>query len=229
MNEALEARPSSMSARLKVAGLLVRCWHPRFVVVEKPSGLLSQPGLGMAQSDSVITRVQVESPELRLVHRLDRDTSGLLVLARDSDSLKQLSRLFEARKVHKLYAADVTGCPECGSGSVRLPLARLSTHPPRYGTHPNGRHSVTLALCAARSPNLSPCASDRSFINCGPFGRNWTADHGRSDLWLFDSGLAHDRMHLHGASSAIRLVEGASVFVRLCLGLLDSVNQASHR
>ncbi len=201
MNEALEARPSSMSARLKVAGLLVRCWHPRFVVVEKPSGLLSQPGLGMAQSDSVITRVQVESPELRLVHRLDRDTSGLLVLARDSDSLKQLSRLFEARKVHKLYAADVTGCPECGSGSVRLPLARLSTHPPRYGTHPNGRHSVTLWRCAQRGHQTSRLwlvpqtgRSHQLRAHLAAIGLPIMGDpiYGSSD-----SGLAHDRMHLH--------------------------------
>ncbi|MFL0778076.1 MAG: pseudouridine synthase, partial [Prochlorococcus sp.] len=48
------------------------------VAVEKPPGLLSQPGLGVDQQDSLIGRLQVAEPQLRLVHRLDRDTSGVL-------------------------------------------------------------------------------------------------------------------------------------------------------
>ena len=131
-----------------VAGLLVRCWHPRFLIVEKPSGLLSQPGLGDSQSDSLITRVQAVRPELRLVHRLDRDTSGLLLLARDPESLKLLCGLFADRNVHKLYVADVHGYPTACSGTVRLPLARLSAHPPRYGPHRDGRSCLTLWRCA---------------------------------------------------------------------------------
>ena len=131
-----------------LAGLLVRCWHPRFLIVEKPSGLLSQPGLGDSQSDSLITRVQAVRPELRLVHRLDRDTSGLLLLARDPDSLKLLGGLFAKRRVHKLYAADVHGHPTARSGLVRLPLARLSARPPRYGPHRDGRSCLTLWRCA---------------------------------------------------------------------------------
>jgi tRNA pseudouridine32 synthase/23S rRNA pseudouridine746 synthase len=131
-----------------LVGLQVHCWHQRFLVVEKPSGLLSQPGLGDAQSDSLITRVQAVRPELRLVHRLDRDTSGLLLLARDPESLKVLGGLFAERKVHKLYAADVCGHPTAHSGAVRLPLARLSAQPPRYGPHRDGRSCLTLWRCA---------------------------------------------------------------------------------
>ena len=131
-----------------LAGLQVHCWHQRFLVVEKPSGLLSQPGLGDAQSDSLITRIQAVRPELRLVHRLDRDTSGLLLLARDPESLKVLGGLFAERKVHKLYAAEVCGHPTAHSGAVRLPLARLSAQPPRYGPHRDGRFCLTLWRCA---------------------------------------------------------------------------------
>ena len=131
-----------------LAGLQVHFWHQRFLVVEKPSGLLSQPGLGDAQSDSLITRVQAVRPELRLVHRLDRDTSGLLLLARDPESLKVLGGLFAERKVHKLYAAEVCGHPTAHSGAVRLPLARLSAQPPRYGPHRDGRSCLTLWRCA---------------------------------------------------------------------------------
>ena len=143
MSEAAQSLEGS-----SVAGLLVRCWHPRFLIVEKPSGLLSQPGLGDSQSDSLITRVQDVRPELRLVHRLDRDTSGLLLLARDPESLKLLGGLFADRNVHKLYTADVHGHPTACSGTVCLPLARLSAHPPRYGPHRDGRSCLTLWRCA---------------------------------------------------------------------------------
>ena len=59
---------------------------PWLMAVDKPAGLLSQPGLGPEQSDSVITRLQQQDQSLRLVHRLDRDTSGVLLLARSADA-----------------------------------------------------------------------------------------------------------------------------------------------
>ena len=184
-----------------LAGLQVHCWHQRFLVVEKPSGLLSQPGLGDSQSDSLITRVQAVRPELRLVHRLDRDTSGLLLLARDPDSLKLLGGLFADRRVHKLYAADVHGHPPARSGSVRLPLARLSARPPRYGPHRDGRSSLTLWRCAQ-------LGSDRSRLWLAP--RTGRSHQLRAHLAAIGlpiigdpiyaaSGLGSplDRLHLH--------------------------------
>ena len=113
------------------------------MVVDKPSGLLTQPGLGPDQHDSVITRLQREEQGLRLVHRLDRDTSGVLLLARSADALRRLSALFAERRINKLYLADVEGDLH-GRGCIASPLARLSRHPPRYGSHPEGRLALTL-------------------------------------------------------------------------------------
>jgi tRNA pseudouridine32 synthase/23S rRNA pseudouridine746 synthase len=62
--------------------------------------------------------------------------------------LKLLGGLFADRNVHKLYTADVHGHPTACSGTVRLPLARLSAHPPRYGPHRDGRSCLTLWRCA---------------------------------------------------------------------------------
>ncbi|MEC8213768.1 MAG: RluA family pseudouridine synthase [Cyanobacteriota bacterium] len=112
------------------------------LAVEKPAGLLSQPGLGMHQQDSVITRLQRNDPDLQLAHRLDRDTSGVLLLARGQDALRRCSALFARRDVHKLYVADVMGVMR-GSGVIHAPLARLQRHPPRYGFHPAGRSART--------------------------------------------------------------------------------------
>ena len=113
------------------------------LVALKPSGLLSQPGRGPDLQDSLITRMCSLEPGLQLVHRLDRDTSGLILLARGQDSLRRLGELFSRRLVSKLYEAEVEGCLE-GSGRIQNRLARLQRNPPRYGSHPDGRPALTL-------------------------------------------------------------------------------------
>ena len=71
--------------------------------------LLSQPGRGDPPQDSLITRLQSLSGDHHLVHRLDRDTSGLVLVARGLDSLRRCSALFANRRVNELYEAEVTG------------------------------------------------------------------------------------------------------------------------
>ena len=113
-------------------------------------------GLGSEQSDSVITRLQQQDQSLRLVHRLDRDTSGVLLLARSADALRWLSALFAERRINKLYQADVEGELH-GCGYIASPLARLSRQPPRYGSHPEGRLAQTIwrvRTVGARSSRL---------------------------------------------------------------------------
>ena len=112
------------------------------LAVDKPAGLLTQPGLGRQQADSLITRLNKDDPALRLVHRLDRDTSGVLLLARGLEALRSCSSLFAHRRVNKLYLADVHGHIDRG-GSINSPLARVQRQPPRYGFHPAGRSAMT--------------------------------------------------------------------------------------
>ena len=153
-----------------LGGLLIHCWHPHFLVVEKPSGLLSQPGLGDAQWDSLITRVQAERPELRLVHRLDRDTSGLLLLARDQASLRVLGGLFADRKVHKLYVAEVHGHPEAFRVGA-LAIGAIVCPPAPLWASPGWSFLFALvALCRAGSQPLPPGSllEQAAPINCGP-------------------------------------------------------------
>ena len=113
------------------------------LAVDKPAGLLTQPGLGGQQADSLITRLNKDDPALRLVHRLDRDTSGVLLLARGLEALRSCSSLFAHRRVNKLYLADVHGHIDRG-GAINSPLARVQRQPPRYGFHPAGRPAITL-------------------------------------------------------------------------------------
>lgn len=106
------------------------------LALAKPSGLLSQPGLGPELADSLISRAQKRWPTARLVHRLDRDTSGLILLARDADIHRLLSAAFAERRVRKTYQARVQGVPAARGGLIDQPLARIATRPPRYGVVP---------------------------------------------------------------------------------------------
>jgi tRNA pseudouridine32 synthase/23S rRNA pseudouridine746 synthase len=97
------------------------------VVVDKPSGLLAVPGRGPDKADSVLQRLQRRLGPLGVVHRLDMDTSGLMVLARTAAAQRTLSMTFAARRVHKRYVAIVAGIPlpptaPGGWGDIRLPL-----------------------------------------------------------------------------------------------------------
>lgn len=95
---------------------------PTFLIVSKPSGLLSVPGRGAEKQDCLISRVQCDYPDALIVHRLDCDTSGLLVLARGKAVHRQLSIAFQNRSVDKRYVALIDGKLEPDTGTVDLPL-----------------------------------------------------------------------------------------------------------
>jgi len=88
----------------------------------KPTGLLSVPGRGPDKSDCMSTRVQYIFPGSRIVHRLDMETSGLMLFARNIESQRLVSKLFEAREIKKTYVALVTGRPKPENGIIDAPL-----------------------------------------------------------------------------------------------------------
>jgi tRNA pseudouridine32 synthase / 23S rRNA pseudouridine746 synthase len=92
------------------------------IAVDKPAGLLSVPGRSIDLQDSVLTRLQALYPNLYAVHRLDRDTSGILLFARDKQIYRHLSQQFENRQIHKIYEAILGGKIAVERGSIDLPL-----------------------------------------------------------------------------------------------------------
>lgn len=92
------------------------------LVVNKPTGLLSVPGKGPELADCLLARVQGAYPEALLVHRLDRDTSGVMVFALTRHAQRHLGLQFEKRQTRKTYVARVWGAPAEASGTVDLPL-----------------------------------------------------------------------------------------------------------
>ena len=103
-------------------GLDVRHIDADLLIVDKPSGLLSVPGRGPGMDDNLASRVQARFPEALTVHRLDMDTSGLLVMARNPEAHRALGRLFELRQVEKEYIAVVAGRVADSERSIALPL-----------------------------------------------------------------------------------------------------------
>ena len=92
------------------------------LLVDKPSGLLSVPGKGPHLADCLLSRIQNAFPDALLVHRLDRDTSGVMIFALTAHAQRHLGLQFEKRMTQKTYVARVWGVPDAKSGTVDLPL-----------------------------------------------------------------------------------------------------------
>ena len=75
----------------------------QILIVGKPEGLLSVPGKGAELADCLLSRVQAVFPEALLVHRLDRDTSGVMVFALSAHAQRHLGLQFEKRYIKKTY------------------------------------------------------------------------------------------------------------------------------
>lgn len=141
---------------------------PRFVVVDKPSWMLSVPGKGAEKQDCVASRIAARFPPPRargplIVHRLDMETSGLMVLGLDEDAQRDLSRQFEERIVEKQYTALlaaelISGTSDplasADAGEISLPMrADLERRPIQIVDHAQGRAAVTRWRILAREPD----------------------------------------------------------------------------
>ncbi|MCK0141474.1 RluA family pseudouridine synthase [Aliiroseovarius sp. F20344] len=114
------------------------------LLVDKPSGLLSVPGKGEHLADCQIARVQAVFPEALLVHRLDRDTSGVMIFALTPHAQRHLGLQFEKRQVKKTYLARVFGRVEEREGTVDLPLiVDWPNRPKQHVDFENGKPAVT--------------------------------------------------------------------------------------
>ncbi|MEJ2031268.1 MAG: pseudouridine synthase, partial [Maritimibacter sp.] len=114
------------------------------LVLDKPSGLLSVPGKGEHLADCLIARVQAVFPEALLVHRLDRDTSGIMIFALTPHAQRHLGLQFEKRQSKKVYVARVWGKVAEKTGTVDLPLiVDWPNRPLQHVDFENGKQAVT--------------------------------------------------------------------------------------
>ena len=131
--------------REKVAIIYEDEW---LIAVNKPAGLLSIPGRYHHNQDSVVSRLinlLPDSENITAVHRLDMDTSGILLIAKNKDIYRLLSKQFELRQVHKVYEAIICGnliSPK--TGTIELPLwGNPENRPYQEVNYQHGKPSVT--------------------------------------------------------------------------------------
>lgn len=114
------------------------------VVLVKPSGLHSVPGLGADKQDSILTRLQAHDPAIYAVHRLDRDTSGVMVFGRHKAAISNLGKQFQARSVDKRYVALVGGDLQPDTGEINLAMRYAPEIKPRQVVDAvNGKPATT--------------------------------------------------------------------------------------
>lgn len=124
------------------------------MLVNKPAGMVVHPSAGH-ETGTLINAALAHAPDMAgiggefrpgLVHRLDKDTSGLIVLAKNDATLQVLQQQFKERQVNKVYIALVDGHPPTPEGRVDAPIGRDSRHRQRMAVvHPGkGREAVTV-------------------------------------------------------------------------------------
>lgn len=133
------------------------------VVVDKPAGLVVHPGAGR-RSGTLVHRLLDRYPEMEgvgpvhrpgIVHRLDLDTSGVLVVARTTEARRSLVRNFRERRVEKRYLAVVYGAPDPDEGRIELPIGRHPTRRTEMTVRPEGRAARSDYLVRGSTAGIS--------------------------------------------------------------------------
>lgn len=125
------------------------------VVVNKPAGLLSVPGKDMDPQINLLAQIQTHAPTALIVHRLDMDTSGVMVLAKNKSSHRHLSIQFQDRLTEKSYQAVCFGKPSTLKGFINLPMrCDWENRPLQIVDFKQGKHACTLWQVTEQHPNM---------------------------------------------------------------------------
>jgi len=143
--------PNVIELRAEPIDIRVLYEDDYLLAVDKPAGLVVHPAPGHWRGtlvNALLYRWQGERPGLDpqrcgIVHRLDKDTSGVILVAKDLQTHEELGRLFRRRAVYKRYTAIVAGIPQPEAGEIDAPIARHKTDRKRMAVRAAGRAAVT--------------------------------------------------------------------------------------
>lgn len=192
------------------------------IVLDKPLGLAVQGGPGITRHlDGMLAALADDGERPRLVHRLDRDTTGVLVLARTASAASRLAAAFRGRSAHKTYWAVVAGRPVPVEGEVRLALEKSG--PPqgeRVSPRADGAPAVTYYRTldhAARKLawlELNPLTgrTHQLRVHCAALGAPILGDGKYGGAASRVAGLSHD-LHLHARRLEIPHPAGGTLAV----------------
>ena len=211
-----EVRPAPLPDRLveEVRGWVLHL-DEAVIALDKPAGLAVQGGKGTGRHlDGMLEALRFDAPERpRLVHRLDKDTSGVLLLARSAADAARLTAAFRAREAEKLYWAVTAGAPEPPSGRIALALAKRGRPGgERVAADTDGKRAVTdyetLARAGKRAARLElrpltgrthQLRAHLASIGCPILG---DGKYGGRAAFLEGIGLER-RLHLHARAIAL--------------------------
>ena len=217
------AAPSQAQADALKRAVLYR--DDDMIILDKPAGLAVQGGTGMAHHlDGMLDVLAAGGERPRLVHRLDKDTSGVLVLARSAASAAVLGQAFRGREVRKLYWALVVGVPAEDVGAIRAPLAKAgSAGSERIGVDaaagvPAVTHYRVLERVGRRAAwlELEPETgrTHQLRVHCQVVGTPILGDgkYGGRAAFLSEAGIGQ-RLHLHARAIALALPARPAIVV----------------
>ncbi len=177
------------------------------IVLNKPAGLLSVPGKLANRQDCLITRLQAARWNALVVHRLDCDTSGVIIFARTKQAQGFLGQEFEKRRTQKTYIARVQGQIAQDQGHIDLPLASDWAYRPRQKVDPEGKPAQTDWQVIDRNPaetrvKLTPHTgrSHQLRVHMLSLGHPILGDQ----IYAPETTSTHPRLMLHAQSLAIR-------------------------
>ncbi|MBX2833993.1 MAG: RNA pseudouridine synthase [Micavibrio sp.] len=189
------------------------------LVLSKPAGLLSVPGRAADHADCLQSRVVEEYPESLLVHRLDMETSGVFIMARNKAAQRHLGLQFERKHAKKTYIARIFGEVEGEEGEIDLPLrCDWDRRPMQIVCFEHGRPAKTLWRVLERADNttlleLTPLTGRSHQLRVHV--KNLPNAASRGHVILGDEFYAHDaalgaapRLLLHALSLTIRHPNG---------------------
>ena len=131
------------------------------IVVNKPSGLLTHAKGGLSDESTVAeiirqkTSFATDTDRPGIIHRLDRDTSGLLIIAKNPESAAHLQRQFAERTAKKTYIAITDGKPKLNAAKIDLPIGRNPSAPSAFRIDPNGKPAQTTYHVLAKNDTQS--------------------------------------------------------------------------
>ncbi len=210
--------PSVKEASLLQGRVLYKDRH--FIALDKPSGLAVQGGSGVRlHLDSMLDALRFGSDERpRLVHRLDRDTTGVLLLARSRQAAQHCAKIFRDGLAQKIYWALVRGTPNPRAGRIRSNLSKISTRGRRrIVSSPTGRDAKTLYKTRGSSEGITwlelQPATGRTHqlrVHCAMIGCPICGD----TKYGSDSGVKAGPLQLYARELAIPNLDGLTLRIQ---------------
>jgi 23S rRNA pseudouridine955/2504/2580 synthase len=230
-------RPGAPLRQADVTALRERVLYrdDHVLVIDKSAGLAVQGGTGTHRHlDGMLDALAFDGARPRLVHRLDRDTSGVLLLARSASAAAALTAAFRGRRIRKIYWAIVVGVPEVKEGRITVPLdKRRVGGGERVVAGEGGQSAVTVFTVLERAGDavawleLEPLTGRTHQLraHCLALGTPILGDGKYGGAAAFLSGdQSRRRLHLHARSLTIPHPAGGTLVVEAALpdALLDT-------